>query len=182
MEVTDGRDPHCRTRDRAVAMLGLTHARANVVATSVPRPCDIPRRMTSCGTALERIAVMPTTLQAGKNARHRRIPLSTRRMVSLPASQFYGDTLRTLTDSEVPFVVGGAFTLKHYAGIDRATKDLDIFLRRRDLPRALEALREKGYVTDDTFPHWLAKAWCGDHFVDFIHASANGLCRVDDQW
>jgi len=103
-------------------------------------------------------------------------------MVSQPASQFYGDTLRTLTAAEVPFVVGGAFALKHYAGIARGTKDLDIFLCRRDLPRALEALREKGYLTDETFPHWLAKAWCGEHFVDFIFASANGLCQVDDQW
>ena len=125
---------------------------------------------------------MPTTALAPKNARHRRMPLSTRRMVSLPASQFYGDTLRTLTEAEVPFVVGGAFALKHYAGIDRTTKDLDVFLRRCDLPRALEALTDKGYLTQETFPHWLAKAWCGEHFVDFIHASANGLCPVDDEW
>jgi hypothetical protein len=103
-------------------------------------------------------------------------------MVSPSESQFYADTVRTLTDAEVPFVVGGAFTLKHYAGIARGTKDLDIFLCRRDLDRALEALRDKGYATEDTFPHWLAKAWCGDMFVDFIHASANGLCQVDDQW
>ncbi len=113
---------------------------------------------------------------------HRRMPLSTRRMVSLPASKFYGDTLKTLTLAEVPFVVGGAFALKHYAGLARGTKDLDVFLCRRDLPRALEALREKGYTTDETFPHWLAKAWCGEHFVDFIYASANGLCQVDEQW
>lgn len=115
-------------------------------------------------------------------AKTRRMPLSTRRMVSLTASQFYGDTLRTLTEAGVPFVVGGAFALKHYAGIGRATKDLDVFLRREDLDRALAALREKGYLTEETFPHWLAKAWCGDKFVDFIHASANGLCRVDESW
>jgi hypothetical protein len=103
-------------------------------------------------------------------------------MVSSPAHKFYGDTLRTLTAAEVPFVVGGAFALKHYAGIDRATKDLDVFLCRRDLPRALSLLRQRGYATEDSFPHWLAKAWCGDDFVDFIHNSANGLCRVDDSW
>lgn len=103
-------------------------------------------------------------------------------MVSPSASQFYGDTLRTLTDAEVPFVVGGAFTLKHYAGIARGTKDLDVFLCRHDLERALEALEAQGYTTERTFPHWLAKAWCGEHFVDFIHASANGLCQVDEQW
>ncbi|MBS2016722.1 MAG: nucleotidyltransferase family protein [Deltaproteobacteria bacterium] len=103
-------------------------------------------------------------------------------MVSLPASLFYGDCLRTLTEAEVPFVVGGAFALKHYAGVERGTKDLDVFLCRRDLPRALEVLQERGYTTDETFPHWLSKAWCGDHFVDFIHASANGLCEVDEGW
>jgi hypothetical protein len=121
-------------------------------------------------------------LEPTKAAARRRSPLSTRRMVSLSASQFYGDTVRTLTDASVPFVVGGAFALKHYAGIARGTKDLDVFLRRQDLDRALEALREKGYATEDTFPHWLAKAWCGPEFVDIIHASANGLCRVDDEW
>jgi hypothetical protein len=103
-------------------------------------------------------------------------------MVSSSASQFYGDTVRTLTDAEVPFVVGGAFALKHFAGIARGTKDLDVFLCRRDLSRALEALRNAGYTTEETFPHWLAKAWCGEHFVDFIYASANGLCQVDEQW
>lgn len=125
---------------------------------------------------------MPSMIDPGKTTRTRRAPLSTRRMVSLPASQFYADTLRTLTAAEVPFVVGGAFALKHYAGIARGTKDLDIFLRRDDLQRALGALGEKGYATEETFPHWLAKAWCGEHFVDFIHASANGLCQVDEQW
>ncbi len=131
---------------------------------------------------LYEIAVMSNLLVTAKKAAKRRTPLSTRRMVSLPASQFYGDTLRTLAEAEVPFVVGGAFALKHYAGIDRATKDLDVFLCRKDLARALEALRGKGYLTDETFPHWLAKAWCGEHFVDFIYASANGLCEVDDAW
>jgi hypothetical protein len=125
---------------------------------------------------------MPSIFHPTKSARRGRTPLSTRRMVSPTAGQFYGDTVRTLTDAEVPFVVGGAFALKHYAGIARGTKDLDVFLCRRDLPRALEALRDKGYTTDETFPHWLAKAWCGDHFVDFIYASANGLCQVDEHW
>ena len=131
---------------------------------------------------LNEIAVMTTLRVPVKQTLKRRTPLSTRRMVSLPAGQFYGDTIRTLTEAEVPFVVGGAFALKHYAGIDRATKDLDVFLCRKDLGRALEALRDKGYLTDETFPHWLAKAWCGEHFVDFIFASANGLCEVDEQW
>jgi hypothetical protein len=109
-------------------------------------------------------------------------PLSTRRMVRPIARMFYEDTLRTLIRARVPFIVGGALALKHFAGVARDTKDLDIFLRERDLDRALSALDDTGFETEKCFPHWLAKAWSGPHFVDFIHASANGLCAVDDAW
>jgi Uncharacterised nucleotidyltransferase len=110
------------------------------------------------------------------------VPLSTRRMVRPIARQFYEDTLRTLVHAGVPFLVGGAIALKHFAGIARDTKDLDIFLRKRDLDRAMTALSDAGFETDVLFPHWLAKAWSGPHFVDFIFDSANGLCPVDDAW
>lgn len=110
------------------------------------------------------------------------MPLSTRRMVRPVARQFYQDTLRTLTNAGVPFLVGGAIALKHFAGIARDTKDLDIFLRKRDLEQAMTVLAEVGFETEVLFPHWLAKAWSGPHFVDFIFDSANGLCPVDDAW
>ena len=103
-------------------------------------------------------------------------------MVRPVARQFYEDTLRSLTDAGVPFLVGGAIALKHFAGIARDTKDLDIFLRRRDLERAMAVLTDVGFETEILFPHWLAKARSGPHFVDFIFDSANGLCPVDDTW
>ena len=107
-------------------------------------------------------------------------PLSTRRMVRPNAQRFYEDILRTLTNEAVPFVVGGALALKHFAGIARDTKDLDVFLRKGDVPRAMDVLANHGFETKVLFPHWLAKAWSGPHFVDFIFDSANGLCAVDD--
>jgi hypothetical protein len=109
-------------------------------------------------------------------------PLSTRRMVRPLARQFYEDTLRALTSAGVPFVVGGALALKHFAGIARDTKDLDIFIRKRDLAHAMAVLAERGFETETPYPHWLAKAWSGPHFVDFIFDSANGVCPVDDGW
>jgi hypothetical protein len=109
-------------------------------------------------------------------------PLSTRRMIRPIARQFYEDTLRALTDARVPFLVGGAIALKHYAGIARDTKDLDVFLRKRDLAQATAVLSDAGFDTDVVFPHWLAKSWSGPHFVDFIFDSANGLCPVEDSW
>jgi len=38
----------------------------------------------------------------------------------------------------------------------------------------MEVLSACGYVTEITFPHWLAKAWADDKFVDVIFDSANG--------
>jgi hypothetical protein len=103
-------------------------------------------------------------------------------MVRPVARQFYKDTLRSLTNAGIPFLVGGALALKHFAGIARDTKDLDVFLRKRDVNQAMDVLAEDGFETDILFPHWLAKAWSGPHFVDFIFDSANGLCAVDDDW
>jgi hypothetical protein len=103
-------------------------------------------------------------------------------MVKPAAHDFYGATVVSLTEHGVPFVVGGAFALKHYAGIARDTKDLDVFIRREHVARALAALETDGFSTEEVFPHWLAKAYYGDFFVDFIFNSANGLCPVDDAW
>ncbi len=111
-----------------------------------------------------------------------RQPLSTRHMVQPPARAFYESTLRLLTSSGIRFVVGGAFALKHYAGIARDTKDLDVFLERGELGRAIAVLKRAGYDAEVAFPHWLGKAYCGTHFVDFIFSSANGLCPVDGAW
>jgi len=103
-------------------------------------------------------------------------------MVRPPARDAYEATLRILSSAGVRFVVGGAFALKHYAGITRDTKDLDVFLPRAELEHALGALQQHGFETEITFPHWLGKAYWGDHFVDFIFNSANGLCPVDESW
>jgi hypothetical protein len=87
-----------------------------------------------------------------------------------------------LSDAAVPFLVGGSHAFLEYAGIVRHTKDFDLFLRRDDVDRAMEALRAAGYRTELTFPHWLAKAWQHDDFVDLVFNSGNGLCAVDDGW
>jgi hypothetical protein len=95
---------------------------------------------------------------------------------------FYRRTLHVLSDAHVPFLVGGSHAYLQYTGIVRDTKDFDLFVQRDDLERALIALRDAGYRTEITFPHWLAKAYqAGDH-VDLVFASGNGVCRVDNEW
>ena len=95
---------------------------------------------------------------------------------------FYRRTLHVLSDAGVPFLVGGSHAFLEYTGIARVTKDFDLFLRREDIERASEALRGAGYRTELTFPHWLAKAWQHDDFVDLVFSSGNGVCPVDDGW
>jgi len=95
---------------------------------------------------------------------------------------FYRRTLHVLSDARIPFLVGGSHAVLNYTGIIRDTKDFDLFLRHDDLDAALSALREAGYHTEITFPHWLAKAKQGGDVVDLVFSSGNGICRVDDAW
>ena len=87
-----------------------------------------------------------------------------------------------MAERGIRHLVGGAFALAHYAGIDRQTKDLDLFVVAADVPRIGALLADAGYRAELTFPHWLGKIHCGPHFVDLVFSSANGVARVDDEW
>ncbi len=95
---------------------------------------------------------------------------------------FYREALSALRASGLPFLVGGAYALEHHTGVTRHTKDLDVFVKRGDVDAALAALAALGCRCERTFPHWLAKAYRGDDFVDLIYSSGNGLAEVDDGW
>ena len=99
-----------------------------------------------------------------------------------PESTFYRRVLQALSESGVPVLVGGAYALAIYTGIERRTKDFDLFLRDADYDRAAQVLAAAGYVVELKFPHWLGKAHAGSSCVDLIFNSGNGLTRVDDAW
>ncbi len=90
--------------------------------------------------------------------------------------------LRLLQEQGFEPMVGGAYALKTHSGVWRDTKDLDIFLRKDCIERALETLEAAGYRTEVTDPLWIAKAFQGPWFVDLIFSSGNGIAVVDDQW
>jgi len=97
--------------------------------------------------------------------------------------EFYREGIRLLNGAWVPFLVGGAYALAQCAGVVRHTKDFDVFLRERDLRRALDAFERAGYRAEVTFTHWLAKVVHPDgDFIDVIFSSGNGLCKIDDGW
>jgi hypothetical protein len=107
---------------------------------------------------------------------------STARAIHDPAADFYMDALKKLLDTGIPFLVGGAFAFSHYAHVPRETKDIDIFVKQDDLARVLAAFEKLGYETYIPFPHWLGKIHRGEHFMDVIFSSGNGVARVDDLW
>ena len=107
---------------------------------------------------------------------------STHEEIGRDTNTFYRRTLHVLGDARVPFLVGGSHAYLQYTGIARPTKDFDLFVKREDLDRALDALSDSGYRTEITFPHWLAKAHQADDHVDLVFSSGNGVCRVDDDW
>ncbi|GAB1545257.1 hypothetical protein NUACC21_79330 [Scytonema sp. NUACC21] len=95
---------------------------------------------------------------------------------------FYCQALQLLNESKVPFLVAGAFAFERHTGIARPTKDLDIFVRPQDKERTMEVLSAASCETEVHSQHWLAKAFCGENFVDIIFNSANGITEVDNGW
>lgn len=98
------------------------------------------------------------------------------------AHAFYLRTLALLADAGIPFLVGGAYALTYYTGIERHTKDLDVFVRREHYGDVERALAGAGIPTELTFPHWLGKASCEHGEIDVIFSSGNGLSEVDAAW
>ena len=106
----------------------------------------------------------------------------TQSLVETPSRLFYREAMEVLNRASVPFLVGGAFAFIHQAGIDKSTKDLDIFARPQDVQRLLEACASAGYETELVFSHWLAKIRSPEGFIDVIFNSGNGVAAVDDGW
>ena len=103
-------------------------------------------------------------------------------MVDDPLGAFYTAALDLLEGTQIPFLIGGAFAYARYTAIDRETKDLDVFVLPEDLARTLATFEAAGYRTEVPFPHWLAKVWHGEHVMDVIFGSGNGVARVDSEW
>jgi hypothetical protein len=103
-------------------------------------------------------------------------------MLDSVSRDFYLCAIGHLQRAGLPFLVGGAYSFARYTGIERHTKDFDIFVLPADAPRVLATLAAAGYSTELTHPHWLGKAYSGENCLDVIFASGNGVARVDETW
>jgi hypothetical protein len=92
------------------------------------------------------------------------------------------DAMNAFADAKIPFLVGGAYALACYTGIERYTKDFDVFVEESQVLDALEALSNLGFRTEIESEVWLAKAYRGEEYVDLIFNSGNAITRVDQSW
>jgi hypothetical protein len=95
---------------------------------------------------------------------------------------FYRRAVDALLAARAPFLVGGSYAFERYTGIARHSKDFDIFARERDVDGILTILEAVGCRGERTFPHWLAKAYQGEDYVDVIYGGGSGIAVVDDEW
>ena len=103
-------------------------------------------------------------------------------VLSEQSIRFYRHALAILREAGIPHLVGGAYAFARYTGIERHTKDFDVFIRKDDFGRAAWAFQKAGYKAELTFPHWIGKVYKGEDFVDLIYSAGNGVAEVDDRW
>ena len=106
-------------------------------------------------------------------------------MLEMPSeleAEIHATALRLLNAAGVRYVVAGAYALRHYTGVVRFTKDLDLFLVPDDVARALDVLRQGGFRTHVLSRHWLAKAKRGGYLVDLIFGFGGWRAAVDETW
>lgn len=89
------------------------------------------------------------------------------------------ETVEALDGADVAHVfMGGIGAATH--GRPRWTHDIDVFVRPEDAGRALRALAESGFRTEQTYPDWLYKAFKHDILVDVIFKSLGGILLDDE--
>lgn len=95
---------------------------------------------------------------------------------------FYTECLRLLCASEVPFLLAGSYAVSMHTGLDRASKDLDLFCKASDYPRILRHMQRNGYDTEVEDERWIAKIRQGVWFADVIFGSTSAVAPVTEQW
>lgn len=81
--------------------------------------------------------------------------------------------------AEVPYLLVGGLA-SSALGRPRFTADIDFFVRGEDAKRALEALDDAGFDTEETNPKWIYKAWQGDVQIDVLF-KVMGDIYLDDE-
>src|SRR5256885_16514891 len=84
------------------------------------------------------------------------------------AEAFYSEVLKLMARSEIPFLVSGTYALASYTGIDRPTKDVDVFAKAGDALKLLHYCKEHGFDVEIVDERLLNPITRGELFVDII--------------
>jgi hypothetical protein len=98
------------------------------------------------------------------------------------AETFYQSALKMLAETKVPFMIGGTYSIKKYTGIQRPTKDLDVFCKSGDYPKIIQIFKDKGFKVTAHDSRWIAKVYKDKHYIDLIYGTPSGMWQVDDTW
>ncbi|HZQ28917.1 MAG TPA: nucleotidyltransferase [Acidimicrobiales bacterium] len=89
------------------------------------------------------------------------------------------ETLDALDGAEVPSLLMGGIA-SACLGRPRWTHDIDLFVRPQDARKALAALAQAGFRTEETFADWLYKGFKHGQMVDVIFRSTGDI-YLDDE-
>jgi hypothetical protein len=98
------------------------------------------------------------------------------------AEAFYSQVLQLMARSEIPFLVSGTYALASYTGIDRPTKDVDVFAKAGDALKLLSYFRDHGFDVETVDERWLNRITRGELFVDIITNMPTVTTHVTDDW
>src|SRR4051795_9205446 len=98
------------------------------------------------------------------------------------AEAFYSEVLQLMAESGIPFLVSGTYALASYTGIDRPTKDVDVFAKAGDALKILHYCKEHGYDVEIVDERWLYRITRGELFVDVITNMPTVTTHVTDEW
>ena len=98
------------------------------------------------------------------------------------AEAFYSEVLQLMAKSEIPFLVSGTYALASYTGIDRPTKDVDVFAKAGDALKMLHYCKEHGFDVEIVDERWLYRVTRDELFVDIITNMPTVTTHVTDEW
>ena len=89
------------------------------------------------------------------------------------AEAFYSECLQQLAMADIPFLL---------SGIDRPTKDVDVFAKAGDALRILSWFKDRGFEVEVVDERWLARIVRGKLYVDVIYNMPTASVHVTDDW
>jgi hypothetical protein len=95
---------------------------------------------------------------------------------------FYAESLKLLAGSGYPFLLSGTCALSCYTGINRPTKDVDLFAKPSDALKILAFFREQGRPVEMVDERWLARITRGELFIDLIFNMPTSGSTVGEDW